>query len=106
MNTAVEKSAFWLNEIARQQHRGRGDTWSAARDRAAKLAGIERSYAKRIWDRWQTMNDVSGEAVLRLQDAYDAICQKHERVAGAYRAERLQIEAQHAAHQSPNQAVD
>ena len=81
MTTAAAQSYHLLDALTRQQHRGRGDTWSAARDRAAKLAGVKRSYAKRIWDRWQDMKDVSGEALLKLQAAYDAACEKHEKKA-------------------------
>lgn len=91
MTTAVSRAGFYLNELTKQQHRGRGDTWTAARDRAAKLAGIERSYAKRIWDRIETMKDVSGEALWRLHDAYEASCKNHEDKAAEYRAERMEI---------------
>lgn len=102
MNTAVEKSAHFLNELARHHHRGRGDTWTAARDRAAREAGIERSYAKRIWDRWQTMRDVSGEAFMRLEAAYEAICKSNEDAADRYAAERAALRGSNEtiAHQS------
>lgn len=100
MSTAVQESADYLNALARAHHRGRGDTWGAARDRAARAAGVEPSYAKRIWDRWQTMNDVSGETYRRLRSAYEAICQRNEEAAAGHRAERLKLEAiRHADHQ-------
>ena len=79
------------------------DTLSAARDRAARVAGIDRSYAKRIWDRWQTMNDVSGEAYRRLREAYERACERHEAAAAEYRQQRLLIEAtRHAVSESPD----
>jgi len=91
MTTAVHRAGFYLNELTKQQHRGRGDTWTAARDRAAKKAGIPQSYAKRIWDRIDTMTDVSGEALYRLYNAYQASCEHHETMAAEYRAEREAI---------------
>ncbi|MBN7777746.1 hypothetical protein JYP49_14185 [Nitratireductor aquimarinus] len=94
MSTAVQQSASFLNALAQLHHRGRGDTWGAARDRAAHSAGIERSYAKRIWDRWQTMNDVSGEAYMRLRAAYERACERNEEAARSMRAERLGLTGQ------------
>lgn len=101
-STALKQSADYLVALTRMQHRGRGDTWGAARDRAAKLAGIERSYAKRLWDRWQTMNDVSGEVYLRLREAYEELCLKNEAAAEGYKAERLKLKAtRHEINQEP-----
>ncbi len=69
-----EQAAYWLEKIAEAVHRGpRRDTWTSARDRAAAIAGIEASMAKRIWQRWQEMKDVSGEALIKLMVAYEAI---------------------------------
>ncbi|MEO3387348.1 hypothetical protein [Mesorhizobium sp. CAU 1741] len=99
MSTAVQESADYLNALARSHHRGRGDTWSAARDRAARAAGIEPSYAKRIWDRWQTMSDVSGEAYRRLRSAYERACEANEQAADRYDAERLAMRKSHAVDQ-------
>lgn len=104
MSTAVRESADYLNALAKAQHRGRGDTWSAARDRAAKVAGIDTSYAKRIWDRWQTMNDVSGEAYRRLRSAYEQICEANEKAADRHDAERLAMRNFHAVDQKPASA--
>lgn len=82
MSTAVVRSRRYLEALTVAHHRGPHDTWTAARDRAAKTAGIERSYAARIWNRWQDMKDVSGEAFMRLSEAYESLCeqaQEHER---------------------------
>lgn len=89
-----EKAEFWLQGLAWANHRGRHDTWTAARDRTAKQAKIEASTAKRIWQRWETMNDVSGRALLRLMIAYEDACQRNEEAIAAYRAERLKLKAQ------------
>jgi len=89
--TAPERAEFWLQGLAWAKHRGRYDTWTAARDNAAKEAKLPLSVAKRIWQRWQNMNDVSGEALLKLMLAYEEMCVRNEEAAAAYRAERLSI---------------
>ncbi len=86
-----ERAVFWLNELTKKAHRGRYDTWTAARDKAAAEAKLPRTMAKRIWDRWQSMKDVSGDAVLKLMTAYDKMCEANEQAAAAYRDERLRI---------------
>lgn len=78
MTTAAAKSRRMLEALVIAHHRGPTDTWTAARDRAAKAAGIERSYAARLWSRWQDMKDVSGEALIRLSAAYVALCEASE----------------------------
>ena len=98
--TTPEKAEFWLQGLAWTKHRGRHDTWSAARDRAAKDAGIETTIAKRIWQRWEDMKDVSGSALLGLMVAYEDACRRNDDAIEAYRAERLKLKAQrHAVHQ-------
>lgn len=95
-----EKAEFWLQGLAWVKHRGRHDTWSAARDRAAKDAEVPLSIAKRIWQRFEAMNDVGGEALLKLMLAYEEACQRNEDAVAAYRAERLKLKAQrHAVDQ-------
>lgn len=92
-----ERAEFWLHGIAWGKYRGRHDTWTAARDRAAKEAGIPSSIAKRIWQRWQEMNDVGGDALLKLMLAYEELCERNETAAAAYRAQRLSMRDPHAA---------
>ncbi len=92
--TVPEKAEFWLQGLAWVQHRGRHDTWSSARDRAAKDAKVPLSIAKRIWQRFETMSDVGGEALLKLMLAYEDACQRNEDAVAAYRAERLKLKAQ------------
>lgn len=83
-----ERAEYWLQALATAQHRGRHDTWTAARDRAAKQAGLPQTIAQRIWQRWQTMQDVSGDALLKLMLAYEGLCERNEAAAAGYRAER------------------
>lgn len=78
MSTAAAKSRRMLEALVIAHHRGPTDTWTAARDRAAKAAGIERTYATRLWSRWQEMKDVSGEVLIRLSAAYVALCEASE----------------------------
>lgn len=89
---AVQKAHGWLEALMRAHHRGPTDTWTAARDRAAKAAGVDPTYAKRLWQRWQTMKDVSGGAFLALQEAYEAQCQHNEAMAAHHRAVREAID--------------
>lgn len=105
--TVPEKAEFWLQGLAWVKHRGRHDTWSAARDRAAREAKVRPSIAKRIWQRFEDMNDVSGEALLKLMIAYEDACQRNEDAVAAYRAERLKLrEARHAVdHQRARESV-
>lgn len=103
--TTPARAEFWLQGLAWTKHRGRHDTWSAARDRAAREAGVAASIAKRIWQRWQEMNDVGGDALLRLMLAYEAACQRNEEAVEAYQAERLKLKAErHALDRRPADA--
>ena len=89
--SAVVESRKFLEALTIAQHRGPTDTWTAARDRAAKDAGIERSYAARIWNRWQSMKDVSGAAYRALQIAYDDMCERNENAAADTRRQREEL---------------
>lgn len=100
--TTPEQAAFWLEKLAENVHRGaRRDTWTTARDRAAEVAGIDRSMAKRIWQRWQTMNDVASSVHLKLMLAYESLCARQEAAAEKNRAEWLELRTQNAPHQEP-----
>lgn len=84
MTSIAAEANQMLVGLATAHHRGPHDTWGAARDRAAKAAGIEPSYAKRIWNRWQDMSDVSGNAYRSLKRAYDAQCERQEAARDFY----------------------
>ena len=98
MTTAAAHSRRMLIALTEAHHRGPTDTWTAARDRAAKAAGIDRSYAARIWSRWQDMKDVSGEALIRLSSAYVALCVNSEKKEAAQAADGERI-AREKAHE-------
>lgn len=78
---APKRAAFWLQRLAEFVHRGPRDTWTAARARAAKDAGVPESMARRIWHRCEDMKDVGGEWLLRLMLAYEAMCEKRDAAA-------------------------
>lgn len=93
-----ERTAYWLERLARHEYRGRGDTITAARDRAAQKYGAPISKTKRVWDRWQTMKSVAGEVMIPLMLAYEAVfgryeglCERIEAQADAFKRERIRI---------------
>lgn len=94
--TTPQRAEFWLAGLAFEKHGGRHDTWTAARDKAARDAKVPLTLAKRIWQRWQDMNDVGGDALLKLMLAYEAMCERNEEAAAAYRQKRLSLRNQHA----------
>ena len=94
-----ERAEFWLGGIAYGKHRGRYDTWTAARDRAAREAGITPTMAQRIWQRWHSMKDVGGDPLLKLMLAYEKWCEANEEAAERYRAERLKLRNHHETYQ-------
>jgi hypothetical protein len=92
-----ERTVRWLEKLAKAEFRGRGDTMSAARDRAAEKYGAPISKTKRLWDRWQTMKSVAGDVMIPLMLAYEEMVQRNEAAAQEYRAERHQLrEERHA----------
>lgn len=97
-----ERAEFWLQGLAWVENKGRHDTWGASRDRAARRSKIPLTIAKRIWQRWRDMNDVGGDALLKLMLAYEEACQKQEAAIEAYRSERLKLKAErHAVGNRP-----
>jgi len=103
--TVPERAEFWLQALAKAAHRGRHDTWTAARDRAAEKAGLPRTIAQRIWQRWHSMQDVSGEALLKLMLAYEQMCERNEDAADRHKTERLELRAiRHAVNEKPASA--
>lgn len=103
MNTP-QKANHWLEALAKAAYRGRHDTWTAARDRAATKAGIQLTTAQRIWQRWQTMNDVGGDTVIKLMLAYEALCQITDTAADAKRDQRLALRVNDETDQEPASA--
>src|SRR5690606_31143527 len=85
---AMEAFAF-LNAGIKKNYRGWGDTPTAARDRAAKEAGITPAQAERIWKRWKHMASVDGDVYRALRTAYETLCEKTEAAADAMERRRL-----------------
>lgn len=86
-----ERALFWIERLTEVEHRGRHDTWTAARDRAAARAGAPVSRVKRLWERWDTMKDVAGSVMIPLMLAYEDLCQRIEDKAGEYERQVLQL---------------
>jgi len=106
MSTSIAaKEAFeLLNAAAKKEWRGWGDTKTAARDRAARRAGLTPSQAERLWKNWQTMKSVNGDVYRSLRNTYGHLCTWIENAADAVEAKRLQIEASHETEESSRQA--
>lgn len=107
--SALDEAKGWYDALLDAEWRGRRDRESTVRYRVSKKTGVPESYLFRLQYKLHEMNDIRGSvyrALMLAHRAYEETCQKHEDAAAAYRSERLELEAQHAAHQSPNQAVD
>lgn len=106
MSTSIAaKEAFELLNAGIKKHwRGWGDTATAARDRAAREAGISPAQAERVWKRWQDMKTVNGDVYRSLRNSYGHLCTWIENAADAVEAKRLQIEASHETEGSSRQA--
>jgi hypothetical protein len=90
---AAEEAFEFLNAGTRQFYRGQGDTPTAARDRAARAAGITTAQAERVWKRWRDMKAPNGDVYRLLRNAYGHLCTSIENKADAIAAERQAIEA-------------
>ncbi|RFC66475.1 hypothetical protein DYI37_03265 [Fulvimarina endophytica] len=91
MTTIARETYGMLEVLTVSRHRGPRDTWGAARDRTAREIGLKPAYAKRLWERWAEMRDVSGAAYKAVREAYDAQCLKNEMMADHHAAVREMI---------------
>lgn len=99
------KEAFdLLNAGARKQWRGQGDTWTAARDRAAEEAGITPAQAERLQKNWRTMKFPNGDVYRLLLRKYGHLCSWIEHAADRIEARRNAIEETHAPFKSSRPA--
>lgn len=106
MSSAAAKEAFeLLNAATRQEYRGWGDTQTAARDRAARRAGVSPAQAERVWKRWQSMKAVNGDVYRNLLMTYGHLCTWVEDMADRVAAKRHEIGENHALIQS-NRSAD
>ena len=91
MSTAATEAFSFLNRLTQREYRGWGDTATAARERAARNAGITPAQAERVWKRWQRMASIDGDVYRALRNQYEALCEANEQAAAADRAERLKL---------------
>jgi hypothetical protein len=106
MSTSVcaQESFDLLNAGAKFHWRGQGDTWTAARDRAAKEAGVSPSQAERLQKNWRTMKFPNGDVYRLLRNKYGHLCEWIENKADAMERERLgRTGSGNAAFESPAQ---
>ena len=87
----VIETRTMLEALIVASHRGPRDTWTAARDRAARDIGLKPTYAARLWHRWETMKDVSGDAYRSIRAAYDAQCDHNEAMTALHRQRAEEI---------------
>lgn len=96
MSTAVSEAFELLNAGTRKHYRGAGDSPTAARDRAAREAGITPAQAERVWKRWRTMASVDGDVYRALRNRYGHLCAWIENAADAIERETRGIEENNA----------
>ncbi len=95
------KEAFeCLNAGMRKEFRGWGDTRSAARDRAAREAGVTPAQGVRLWKNWQTMASVDGDVYRLLRIKYGHLCARINNAADAMERELREIEELNGIDQS------
>lgn len=100
MSEAAAEAFKFLNAGTWLHYRGQGDTPTAARDRAARAAGVTSAQAERVWKRWRAMKTVNGDVYRRLRNKYEHICSMVEDAADAVEAKRIAIEEPHEADKS------
>ena len=96
MSIAVTEAFAYLNAGTRKHFRGAGDTATAARDRAAREAGISSAQAERLWKRWRSMASVDGDVYRALRNKYESLCERVESAAEAMEQEAREIEETNA----------
>nr|DAH84794.1 MAG TPA: hypothetical protein [Caudoviricetes sp.] len=89
---AATEAFQYLNAGVRKHYRGAGDTPTAARDRAAREAGISPAQAERLWKRWRFMASVDGDVYRSLRNRYEHLCSWIENAADQMERERREIE--------------
>lgn len=107
MSTSVcaEESFQLLNAGAKQHWRGQGDTWTAARDRAAEEAGVTPVQAERLQKNWKSMKIPNGDVYRLLRNKYGHLCRWIENKAEGMEQEAQEIEETDAIDQGARPAV-
>lgn len=103
MSIAAQEAFALLNAGIKKHWRGWGDTATAARDRAAREAGISPAQAERIWKRWQQMKTVNGDVYRALRNTYGHLCAMVEAKADGLEREARRIEEINAAFERASQ---
>lgn len=96
---AAREAFELLNAATRTEFRGWGDTRTAARDRAARKAGVSPAQAERLWKHWQTMKFPNGDVYRLLRNKYGHLCEWIENAADRIEREAREIEEGNAVHQ-------
>lgn len=106
MSTSVcaAESFQLLNAGAKEAWRGQGDTWTAARDRAAEDAGVTAAQAERLQKNWKTMKHPNGDVYRLLRNKYGHLCSWIEAHADRIDREAQEIEETNEANRSLEEA--
>jgi len=96
ISPAAEEAFKFLNAGTRIEWRAYGDTKTAARDRAAKKAGLTPAQAERLWKNWRTMKFPNGDVYRNLRNTYGHLCEWVEGKAMAIEREAQGIEERNA----------
>lgn len=105
VSPAAEEAFAFLNAGTKIEWRAYGDTKTAARDRAARKAGVTPAQAERLWKQWRTMKHPNGDVYRNLRNAYGHLCEWVEGKAMAIEREAQGIEERNAvfhSHSSPS----
>lgn len=100
ISPAAAEAFEMLNAATRMEYRGWGDTQTAARDRAARKAGVSPAQAERVWKHWKTMKTPNGDVYRAFRNTYGHLCTWIENKADALERRADAIEANHAASKS------
>lgn len=98
MSIAASEAFYCLNAGTKKHYRGAGDTPTAARERAAREAGVTPAQAERLWKRWRTMGSVDGDVYRRLRNTYGHLCSWIENAADTMERETRGIEEANAVY--------
>lgn len=105
-SAAATEAFSLLNAATKQEFRGWGDTKTAARDRAARKAGVSRAQAERLWKNWQSMKTVNGDVYRSLRNSYSHLCEWIETSADRLEREAAEIEGIHETPKGNQTAVE
>ena len=103
---AAQEAFRMLNAAMRQEYRGWGDTQTAARDRAARKAGITPAQAERVWKRWHEMKSMNADVYRGLRNTYGHLCALIENTADRIEREAQSIEESNAAMSRDQAALE